>query len=117
MLLIGEFSNVGHKSARMLRHYDKIGLLQPAHVDPFTGYRFYEWEQLQVISRIQMLKGYQFLLMRIKDCSSCRHPNSNTSCTVKRLHSTGRRHGSMRCCAGWRTARNTWNGNLKKSRT
>lgn len=74
MLSIGEFSNVGHISVRMLRHYDKIGLLQPAHVDAFTGYRYYEWEQLQALSRIQMLKGYKFPLMRIKELLALPEP-------------------------------------------
>ena len=25
----------------MLRHYDELGLVKPAHVDSFTGYRYY----------------------------------------------------------------------------
>jgi len=31
---------------RMLRHYDAIGLLRPATVDPASGYRFYQVSQL-----------------------------------------------------------------------
>jgi DNA-binding transcriptional MerR regulator len=41
MFSIGEFARYGGVSARTLRHYDEIGLLQPATVDPDTGYRGY----------------------------------------------------------------------------
>jgi hypothetical protein len=43
---IGEFARHGRVSVRMLRHYDAIGLLRPAHVDPATGYRAYQAAQL-----------------------------------------------------------------------
>ena len=41
MLKIGYFSKLSRISIRMLRHYDEIGLLKPAEIDPFTGYRYY----------------------------------------------------------------------------
>jgi hypothetical protein len=41
MFTIGEFGRLGDISIRMLRHYDEIGLLRPAQVDPVTGYRGY----------------------------------------------------------------------------
>jgi MerR family regulatory protein len=34
MFNIGEFARLGTVSVRTLRHYDEIGLLQPAKVDP-----------------------------------------------------------------------------------
>ncbi len=37
MFSIGEFASIGRVSVRMLRHYDEIGLLPPARVDPFSG--------------------------------------------------------------------------------
>ncbi len=46
MLNIGDFASHGRVSVRMLRHYDAIGLLRPARVDPVTGYRSYEAGQL-----------------------------------------------------------------------
>src|SRR5713226_3442817 len=39
MFSIGELAQHGRVSVRMLRHYDAIGLLRPACVDPVTGYR------------------------------------------------------------------------------
>ncbi|MFU8946738.1 MerR family transcriptional regulator [Mycetocola zhadangensis] len=56
MFSIGEFASIGRVSIRMLRHYDEIGLLAPARVDPFTGYRFYDGSQFEVLARILALK-------------------------------------------------------------
>jgi DNA-binding transcriptional MerR regulator len=40
----------------MLRHYDEIGLLAPAHVDPVNGYRYYRADQLRVAATIRELR-------------------------------------------------------------
>mgnify|MGYP006353801461 CR=1 FL=1 len=39
---IKEFAEFTGVSVRTLHYYDEIGLLTPAYVDKFTGYRFYE---------------------------------------------------------------------------
>ena len=38
---IGEVADLLGISAQTLRYYDKIGLVQPAHVNPQNGYRQY----------------------------------------------------------------------------
>jgi DNA-binding transcriptional MerR regulator len=65
MLSIGDFARHGRVSVRMLRHYDAIGLLRPARVDPFTGYRGYEVEQLFRLNRIVALKDLGFTLDQV----------------------------------------------------
>lgn len=65
MLRIGEFSKLSRVSIRMLRHYDEIGLLKPAEIDRFTGYRYYNPDQLPVIGRITALKDMGFQLADI----------------------------------------------------
>ena len=65
MLKIGEFSKLSRISIRMLRHYDDIGLLKPAEIDDFTGYRYYHEEQLFTIGRITSLKDMGFALADI----------------------------------------------------
>ncbi len=58
LLSIGDFSRATHMTVKTLRHYHHIGLLEPAAVDPGTGYRRYTTEQLpraQVISRFRDL--------------------------------------------------------------
>ena len=65
MLKIGEFSKLSRVSIRMLRHYDDIGLLKPAEIDRFTGYRYYSPDQLPIIGRITALKDMGFQLADI----------------------------------------------------
>lgn len=65
MFTIGEFSRLSHVSARMLRHYDAIGLLRPAHVGMENGYRYYTAEQLSTLVQIETLKDYGFPLAEI----------------------------------------------------
>jgi len=65
MLSIGEFASIGRVSVRMLRHYDRIGLLRPARVDALTGYRAYAATQLTLLSRIVELKGLGLTLEQV----------------------------------------------------
>jgi DNA-binding transcriptional MerR regulator/effector-binding domain-containing protein len=58
MLTIGDFSRMTHLSVKALRHYHDMGVLEPAAVDPFTGYRSYDTGQVrsaQVIRRLRDL--------------------------------------------------------------
>lgn len=65
MLSIGDFALHGQVSVRMLRHYDALGLLVPARVDPATGYRWYAAEQLSRLNRLIALKDLGFTLDQI----------------------------------------------------
>ena len=65
MFSIGDFAKHGRVSVRMLRHYDEIGLLRPAHVDRFTGYRSYEGAQLARLNRVIALKDLGFTLVQV----------------------------------------------------
>jgi DNA-binding transcriptional MerR regulator len=66
MFSIGDFARHGRVSVRMLRHYDAIGLLQPAYADPATGYRCYEALQLMRLNRIVALKDLGFTLQQVQ---------------------------------------------------
>ena len=65
MLSIGDFARLGRVSVRMLRHYDAIGLLCPAAVDPASGYRFYNADQLRRLNRVIALKDLGFTLQKV----------------------------------------------------
>jgi effector-binding domain-containing protein len=52
-------------SVKALRHYDDMGLLKPVEVDRFTGYRYYEFNQLPRLYRILALKDLGFSLEEI----------------------------------------------------
>src|ERR1700735_1984294 len=48
-----------HLSVKTLRHYHEVGLLEPATVNPSTGYRYYSGDQIptaQVIRRLGALE-------------------------------------------------------------
>ena len=65
MFAIGQFAQIAKVSVRTLRHYDDVGLLRPAAVDPTTGYRSYEAAQLRPLNRILVLKDLGFTLAEI----------------------------------------------------
>ncbi|ANK82249.1 MAG: hypothetical protein TEF_16725 [Rhizobiales bacterium NRL2] len=65
MFRIGEFAQIGRVSGRQLRHYDRLGLLQPDRIDPQTGYRYYSAGQLPRLNRLLALKDLGFSLDQI----------------------------------------------------
>lgn len=56
LLSIGEFARAARMSVKALRHYDALGVLVPAHVDPHSGYRRYERAQLEDALLITLLR-------------------------------------------------------------
>jgi DNA-binding transcriptional MerR regulator len=65
MFRIGEFAQIAQVSGRQLRFYDQLGLLQPAHVDRQTGYRYYSIRQLPRLNSILALKDLGLSLEQI----------------------------------------------------
>jgi len=65
-LTIGEFSTVTHLSVRTLRRYHETGLLDPAVVDPSTGYRYYTAEQIPSAQVIHKLRELDVPLAEVK---------------------------------------------------
>jgi DNA-binding transcriptional MerR regulator len=51
---------------KTLQYYDELGLIKPARVDQFTGYRYYAHEQYQRLNRILALKDLGFSLENIR---------------------------------------------------
>ncbi len=65
MIRIGDFSRLSRVSIKELRFYKEMGLLEPVWVDRFTGYRFYDVDQLPRLYRILALKDLGFSLEEI----------------------------------------------------
>lgn len=65
MIRIGDFSKLSCVTVKALRFYDEMGLLKPVSVDPYTGYRYYEFDQLLRVNRILALKDLGFLIEEI----------------------------------------------------
>ena len=66
MFGIGAFARVAQVSVRTLHHYDDIGLLPPAQVDPHTGYRWYRADQLPRLNRILALRDLGLPLTEVR---------------------------------------------------
>lgn len=67
MLKIGYFSKIGKITVKALRLYDEIGLFRPKQIDQFTGYRYYDTDQLPTIQKIISLKEIGFSLIEISE--------------------------------------------------
>jgi DNA-binding transcriptional MerR regulator len=64
---IGTMARLAQVSVRTLRHYDDLGLLKPAYVDPVTGYRHYTPEQALRLHRILVLRDLGVPLSEVGD--------------------------------------------------
>lgn len=55
---IGTFARMTHLGVKRLRHYHDTGVLEAAHVDPATGYRYYDVDQSEdarTVARLRVL--------------------------------------------------------------
>ena len=66
MITIQGFAKLCGCNAQTLRFYDRIGLLTPAKVDSWTGYRYYEEEQTIRFVKIKNLQRADFSIEEIK---------------------------------------------------
>jgi len=62
MLKIGDFSKLARVTVKTLHHYEQLGLLRPASIDRYNGYRYYSLQQLPRLNRILALKDLGFSL-------------------------------------------------------
>jgi DNA-binding transcriptional MerR regulator len=73
-LSIGQFSQMSYLSVRTLRRYHAAGLLEPAQVDPATGYRYYQADQLPAAQLIRRLRSVQMPLEEVRDALAAPDP-------------------------------------------
>lgn len=66
-MTIKEFAGLCDCNAQTLRYYDKIDLLKPARVDPWSGYRYYDPVQAIDFVKIKNLQTADFSIQEIKD--------------------------------------------------
>jgi DNA-binding transcriptional MerR regulator len=84
-LSIGDFSRATLMSVKMLRHYHQIGLLQPAAVDPDTGYRSYTADQIPTAQIIRRFRELQMPLDRIRDVLAAPEPATRNALIASHL--------------------------------
>lgn len=76
LLPIGRFSKICRLTVKALRHYDELGLLQPAVVDPASGYRYYSLAQAAEAERIGLLRTLDLPLDEIARLLREREPDA-----------------------------------------
>jgi DNA-binding transcriptional MerR regulator len=66
LLPVGRFAKLSGLTPKMLRHYDRLGLLRPAVHDPDTGYRHYDPLQVREAELIRLLRDLDVSLDGIR---------------------------------------------------
>src|SRR4029077_17151814 len=83
---IGDFSRVTFLSVKTLRHYHRVGLLEPAEVDTVTGYRRYTSTQIPIA---QVVRRFRELDMPLEEIGSMlRAPDQRTRSQLIANHLT-----------------------------
>lgn len=70
MLSIGEAAKAVHMTPETLRHYDRIGLVQPSCKDAWTKYRYYTSQDLVRLQTVHALQQMDLSLEKIKEILS-----------------------------------------------
>jgi len=65
-LTIGAFSRITHLSVKTLRRYHDWGLLEPAAVDPDSGYRLYSPAQVPAAQAIRRFRDLEMPIEQVK---------------------------------------------------
>ncbi len=79
LLAIGQFARLTGLTVRAVRHYGELGLLQPAYVDPETGYRYYSNDQLTDAAAIRRLRFLEVALDEIREIVEAGDPSFTRS--------------------------------------
>ncbi len=66
LLPIGRFARLSGLTVKALRHYDALGLLSPAGIDPTTRHRWYAPAQLEPARRIRRLRELDLPLPAVR---------------------------------------------------
>ena len=65
LLTVGRVAHRTGLSTKALRHYDRVGLLRPAAVDPATGYRLYREDQVAEARLVHLLRSVELPLDQV----------------------------------------------------
>jgi DNA-binding transcriptional MerR regulator len=71
---VGRFATMTHLSVKTLHHYHHVGLLEPAHVDSVTGYRYYSLDQLSTAQLIRRLRDLRMPVAEVRDVLIAQKP-------------------------------------------
>ncbi len=66
MFSIGEFSKITGLTVKTIRFYHEKKILIPAHIEPGSGYRFFDDRNIETARVISKLRGLEFSVEEIK---------------------------------------------------
>ena len=66
LLTVGEFSRLTHLTVKALHQYHEVGGLEPALIDPFTGYRYYALHQVEAAHLVRRLREVRMPVPQVR---------------------------------------------------
>ena len=69
-LSIGQMGKLNNLSVQTLRHYEKVGILNPSYINEETGYRYYSMKDFNTIDLIKQCKALGLSLEEIKEVTN-----------------------------------------------
>ena len=67
MIRKGDFAKIFEVSVKTIRLYEEKGLITPAHIDNYTGYRYYDEKNVEEMTKILLLKDLGLSLKEIRE--------------------------------------------------
>jgi len=96
LMSIGRFARLTGLTVKALRHYDELGLLRPASVDPETGYRSYGAEQVRRAETIRSLRRLELPLDEVATLLATDDPALLRSVLVDHQRRTATRSAELK---------------------
>jgi DNA-binding transcriptional MerR regulator len=85
LLSIGAFSRMTFLTVKALRHYHDTGLLEPASVDEYSGYRYYRPEQVGTARLIRRLRDLDLPVEQVREVLAAPDEDSRDQVIVAHL--------------------------------
>src|ERR1700736_658691 len=95
-LSIGDFSQITHLSVKTLRRYHEAGLLQPAKVDPHTGYRYYATTQVPTAQVIRRFRELGMPVREVREVLATSDPQARSALIAAHLERLENQLGQTR---------------------
>lgn len=83
LLKVAKFAQICRTTPRTIRFYEKRGLLKPALIDQFSGYRFYDSKQAREVFKVKLFQNFD---MSLSDISKSIRKYKEYTFLEKKLH-------------------------------
>ncbi|MBI3485390.1 MerR family DNA-binding transcriptional regulator [Candidatus Daviesbacteria bacterium] len=76
LLTINKFAQLCRTTPRTIRFYDQMGLIKPAKIDSWNGYRFYDPFQAKEFFKIRLMQNFHVPLNKVKGSLRVKSPEN-----------------------------------------